>query len=253
MLVQPTHGIIANFIIFVNIFLESSDSDSSIDKNIKKTTQDKKKILNKPLQPAVKVTSANESSSSGKISRGRGRPRKYPVPEPTKNGSNTNSNSKSAQDKKLVTTRGSTRVSRILAASHRTTTATDSDSDTGTFFCFVVFLLHIIKNVFILESKSTSTSCKSPTKKARDKNRKPLNCNDKRLNSGGLVELEERLCPLNGCDSSGHLNGLYERHFTSEACPMFHRLTIKQCQVIQMIYFVLVFLFLLKSLKQVVF
>ncbi|XP_025425450.1 histone acetyltransferase KAT7-like isoform X2 [Sipha flava] len=189
---------------------ESSDSDSSIDKKVKKTNQDKKKILNKPPQPAVKVTSANESSSSGKVSRGRGRPRKYPVPEPTKNGSNTNSNSKSAQDKKLITTRGSTRVSRILAASHRTTTATDSDSDT--------------------ESKSTSTSCKSPTKKARDKNRKPLNCNDKRLNSGGLVELEERLCPVNGCDSLGHLNGLYERHFTSEACPMYHRLTIKQCQ-----------------------
>jgi hypothetical protein len=89
--------------------------------------------------------------------------------------------------------------------------------------------------MFILESKSTSTSCKSPTKKARDKNRKPLNCNDKRLNSGGLVELEERLCPVNGCDSLGHLNGLYERHFTSEACPMYHRLTIKQCQVILMI------------------
>lgn len=104
-----------------------------MDKKVKKTTQEphKKKILNKTPQPATKVTSANESSSSGKVSRGRGRPRKYPVPEPTKNGSNTNSNSKSSQDQKLVTTRGSTRVSRILAASHRTTTATDSDSDTG--------------------------------------------------------------------------------------------------------------------------
>jgi len=191
---------------------ESSDTDSSLDKKIKKTTQEqhKKKLLNKTPQPTTKVTSANESSSSGKVSRGRGRPRKYPVPEPTKNGSNTNSNSKTGQDQKLVTTRGSTRVSRILAASHRTTTATDSDSDTG--------------------SKSTSTSCKSPTKKARDKTRKPLNCIDKRLNTGGLVELEERLCPVNGCDSLGHLNGLYERHFTSEACPMYHRLTIKQCQ-----------------------
>lgn len=125
--------------------LESSDSDSSVDKKVKKPMQDKKKILNKPPQPAVKVTSANESSSSGKVSRGRGRPRKYPVPEPTKNGSNTNSNSKSVQEKKLVSTRGSTRVSRILAASHRTTTATDSDSDTGIFlFIFVVFRLNTV-------------------------------------------------------------------------------------------------------------
>lgn len=103
-----------------------------MDKKVdKKKTQEKKKLSNKPSQPATKTTSANESSSSGKVSRGRGRPRKYPVPEPTKNGTNSNSNSKSAQDKKLVTTRGSTRVSRILAASHRATTATDSDSDTG--------------------------------------------------------------------------------------------------------------------------
>lgn len=114
-------------------FLESSDSDSSLDNKIKKTTQDKKKLSNKIPQPTTKTTSANESSSSGKISRGRGRPRKYPIPEPTKNGSSTNSNLKSNQNKKLVTTRGSTRVSRILAASHRTITATDSDSDTGIF------------------------------------------------------------------------------------------------------------------------
>lgn len=98
----------------------------------KKPLQDKKKLSNKIPQPAAKTTSANESSSSGKISRGRGRPRKYPIPEPTKNVSNSTS-SKSSQDKKLVTTRGSTRVSRILAASHRTTTATDSDSDTGMY------------------------------------------------------------------------------------------------------------------------
>ncbi|XP_050537303.1 histone acetyltransferase KAT7 isoform X2 [Daktulosphaira vitifoliae] len=180
---------------------ESSDSDSSSDKKSKNISPDKKKPLNKPPQTTPKVTtSATESSSSGKVSRGRGRPRKYPIPETAKNGS--------GHDKKPVSTRGTTRVSRMLAASHRTTTATDSDSDTG--------------------SKSTSTSCKSPTKKARDKNRKPLNCIDKRVNSG-LIELEERLCPVNGCDSLGHMNGLYERHFTSEACPMYHRLTMKQC------------------------
>lgn len=96
-----------------------------------------------------------------------------------------------------------------------------------------ILYVNAIINCVVLGSKSTSTSCKSPNKKARDKNRKPLNCNDKRLNSGGLVELEERLCPVNSCDSLGHLNGLYERHFTSEACPMYHRLTIKNCQVIQ--------------------
>lgn len=46
-----------------------------------------------------------------------------------------------------------------------------------------------------------------------------------------LVELEERLCPLEGCDSNGHLNGKLDKHFTIDACPVYHNLTIKQCKV----------------------
>ncbi len=35
----------------------------------------------------------------------------------------------------------------------------------------------------------------------------------------------ERLCPLEGCDSMGHLSGKYEKHFTIEACPKYHNLS----------------------------
>uniref|UniRef100_A0A1B0CTL8 Putative histone acetyltransferase kat7 isoform x1 n=1 Tax=Lutzomyia longipalpis TaxID=7200 RepID=A0A1B0CTL8_LUTLO len=35
----------------------------------------------------------------------------------------------------------------------------------------------------------------------------------------------ERKCPFEGCDSSGHLGGQYEKHFTIEACPLYHNMT----------------------------
>ena len=31
--------------------------------------------------------------------------------------------------------------------------------------------------------------------------------------------IEKRKCPVSGCDSSGHLSGKLDTHFTSEACP----------------------------------
>ncbi|VDM00893.1 unnamed protein product [Schistocephalus solidus] len=36
------------------------------------------------------------------------------------------------------------------------------------------------------------------------------------------VQLVSKQCPLKGCDSSGHLNGLDQRHITLSACPLYH-------------------------------
>nr|VZI47967.1 unnamed protein product [Spirometra erinaceieuropaei] len=36
------------------------------------------------------------------------------------------------------------------------------------------------------------------------------------------VQLVSKQCPLKGCDSSGHLNGLDQRHITISACPLYH-------------------------------
>ncbi|XP_062706811.1 histone acetyltransferase KAT7 [Aedes albopictus] len=38
----------------------------------------------------------------------------------------------------------------------------------------------------------------------------------------------ENRCPLLHCDSTGHLGGQFERHFTLEACPMFHNMSAQQ-------------------------
>ncbi|CAH1408143.1 unnamed protein product [Nezara viridula] len=41
---------------------------------------------------------------------------------------------------------------------------------------------------------------------------------------------EERKCPMEGCDSNGHLGGKILRHFTLEACPLYHNLTPHLCK-----------------------
>jgi len=43
--------------------------------------------------------------------------------------------------------------------------------------------------------------------------------------------VEERRCPLDGCDSMGHLGGRADKHFTIEACPKYHNKTAQECKV----------------------
>lgn len=40
--------------------------------------------------------------------------------------------------------------------------------------------------------------------------------------------LEERKCPVHGCDSMGSLGGLSEKHFTQEACPFYHNVPLDE-------------------------
>ena len=40
----------------------------------------------------------------------------------------------------------------------------------------------------------------------------------------------EKKCPVEGCDSSGHLSGNHERHFLPEACPIYHNMSVSECK-----------------------
>lgn len=44
------------------------------------------------------------------------------------------------------------------------------------------------------------------------------------------IVLEERKCPVEGCNSVGHLSGKYDTHFTVDACPEYHNFTSVQCK-----------------------
>lgn len=89
----------------------------------------------------------------------------------------------------------------------------------------------------LLFSESKTSMTKSPVKKAGPKGpasqRKPKTSPGSSESGGGreMVE-EERRCPLDQCDSLGHLSGKLARHFTLEACPLYHNKTSQQCKVI---------------------
>ena len=42
--------------------------------------------------------------------------------------------------------------------------------------------------------------------------------------------LENSKCPVPACDSLGHLSGKLERHFTHDACPLYHNTTAQVCK-----------------------
>ncbi|XP_023032466.2 histone acetyltransferase KAT7 [Drosophila willistoni] len=47
--------------------------------------------------------------------------------------------------------------------------------------------------------------------------------------SSSASQLEKK-CPIEGCDSSGHLSGHLDRHFLPEACPIFHNMSASECK-----------------------
>ncbi|EDV59214.1 histone acetyltransferase KAT7 [Drosophila erecta] len=40
----------------------------------------------------------------------------------------------------------------------------------------------------------------------------------------------EKKCPIEGCDSSGHLSGNLDKHFLPEACPIYHNMSASECK-----------------------
>ncbi|XP_026315731.1 histone acetyltransferase KAT7-like [Hyposmocoma kahamanoa] len=101
----------------------------------------------------------------------------------------------------------SARVSRLATISRPTNTDTDSDADDKT------------------DKRSSSTSVSSKDTKKSIKAR-ALPCSPIELTP---PEPSERRCPVRGCDSSGHLGGKAERHFTWDACPLYHNVTPAWC------------------------
>lgn len=40
----------------------------------------------------------------------------------------------------------------------------------------------------------------------------------------------EQKCPVEGCDSSGHLSGNQDKHYLPEACPIYHNMSTSECK-----------------------
>lgn len=72
-------------------------------------------------------------------------------------------------------------------------------------------------------SRSISSSCSA--------RRSPL-CNgdyhhDESDSEEQIIKLR---CPVDNCDSEGHLSGKFTSHFTQSTCPIYHNLTPKECK-----------------------
>ena len=49
-------------------------------------------------------------------------------------------------------------------------------------------------------------------------------------NNNNEIETESVMnCPIQGCTSAGHLDGLTERHFSFDACPIYFGMTSEEC------------------------
>lgn len=84
------------------------------------------------------------------------------------------------------------------------------------------------------DTESTKRSLsRSPVKRApavakgKTKNTKR---NDVKSRTNETNVIEERKCPLEECDSLGHLSGKFDKHFTLEACPAYHNVSISACK-----------------------
>lgn len=85
------------------------------------------------------------------------------------------------------------------------------------------------------DTESTKRSLSpSPIKKASIANKgktKNNKKNDSKTKSTSLSIEEERKCPMEGCNSIGHLSGKIDRHFTLESCPVYHNTNFDKCKL----------------------
>lgn len=216
---------------------QSKSKDKSIFSNSSESEEEK---------PSLPVKEDRRQSSSSTSGRGRGRPRKYPLPtaaprpppkvipekpkpEVKKEASSasstttdsssaassaSDSDSESANDAKP--SRKSARMNSTRKSKHLGTTSIKSETETD-------------------DSTSVKRSTtKSPVKKVPSLIPTKGKSKQKKIEQKLNLDLskdsqpEDKGCPLEGCNSMGHLSGKSEKHFTIEACPVYHNLTVSE-------------------------
>lgn len=126
-----------------------------------------------------------------------------------------NSDSENDTSEKKLVPRKLTRSASMRKSKHvlGKTVYSDTDSDTES----------------TKRSLSPSPVKKPPAvTKGKTKNNKK---NDAKTKNTGMSIEEERKCPMEGCNSMGHLSGKFDKHFTLEACPTYHNITIDKCKI----------------------
>ncbi|KAF5303853.1 hypothetical protein FQR65_LT08111 [Abscondita terminalis] len=164
------------------------------------------------ISTSTDTSSTSDSDSSVNSSASNHLSQKKLVKKPAKSNKDTNSESDGEINAKV--TRKLTRSSSTRKSKHVLGKNVYSDTDSDT------------------ESTKRSLS-RSPVKRApvstkgKVKNNKR---NEAKARANEVVLNEERKCPLEGCDSNGHLGGRHDKHFTIEACLNYHNMVMSECK-----------------------
>lgn len=173
----------------------------------------KAKAVVSSASSATTSSESNSSSSDSETSMDSSSSRKDSAKKPVKKLSQKEMNSDSDPDilNSKQVTRKSTRSASTRKSKHVLGKPVYSDTDSDT------------------ESTKRSLS-RSPVKRApivtkgKTKNKKT---DVKRSNE---IMIEERVCPIENCNSLGHLGGKLDKHFTVDACPNYHNYAITDCK-----------------------
>ncbi|KAJ0175814.1 hypothetical protein K1T71_008973 [Dendrolimus kikuchii] len=126
--------------------------------------------------------------------------------------SNSNSNSNSTSMPRKLTRSLSARASRVTTATRPVHTDTDSELDDH----------HTNRKKIQCFSSIHSKDSKKSVKARPAVIRSPAT-------PSNPLEPNEKRCPVRGCDSAGHLGGKAPRHFTWDACPLYHNVSGAWC------------------------
>ncbi|CAH1154176.1 unnamed protein product [Phaedon cochleariae] len=198
------------------------------EKKVDKTPPKSKENLKETIESSATSESSSSSSSSCSESESSARSSgntqkvKKPVKKPSvvqkEIAPNTDSENETVAEKnnkQVASTRKLTRSASTRKSKHvlGKNVYSDSDSDTES----------------TKRSLSTSPVKKAPVAtKGKTKNTKR---NEAKSKNADNQTVEERKCPLEECSSTGHLSGNYDKHFTLEACPIYHNTTPEKCKL----------------------
>lgn len=98
-------------------------------------------------------------------------------------------------------------------------------------YIFIEYMFSYLKTFTFVDSKSFKSSKKVGPKGPIVRNKNSKGVPTRALPVPHCDVVTERKCPVEGCYSLGHLGGNYEKHFTKEACPLYHNKTPEECKI----------------------
>jgi len=176
-------------------------------------------VSDSDVESSVNGTAANHSKSKGP------RARVQPRPVARKSSDSEGENVQAAR--KL--TRSSS--ARIRKSKHVMGKVSDSDSESEAVVAGNKSSAAGKRKPATTSSGSASAKGKSSSmnRKSTVKDTSSYSSAPSSQESCNTPTVEEKKCPMAGCDSTGHLNGKSDRHLSLQACPSYHNLTMAEC------------------------